>query len=303
MSKQQNSTFKCRVCGSDNLKKGKYPDIHFNSKVFTYYACRSCRSYNVFPDPDEDDFKQIYGEEDHTYLKDTPGKLEYDSNYPFAHYHGYQIKYLKELKGQLPGRSLLDFACGSGFYLEYAQRLGANVVGIEFDEEFVKTLNEKTNFDIHTLDNAKASFRDKPFDFIHLGHVLEHLPDPSAILNDLKDLAHKDTIFIVDGPLEKNRCLSRILVDLGSRIKGKPYNTFAPQHLTLTTKRSQLAFFEQNGLDKNAYYIDEQYFPLSSVFGKSFSGSLQYLAATLSIRISSLIPGSGNLFHYRGKLK
>src|SRR5690606_6511182 len=61
--------FICRICGSAILNKGKYPDIHFNSKVFSYYSCKSCSSYNVFPSPSTDDFKKIYGEEDHIYLK------------------------------------------------------------------------------------------------------------------------------------------------------------------------------------------------------------------------------------------
>lgn len=294
--------FICRICGSAILNKGKYPDIHFNSKVFSYYSCKSCSSYNVFPSPSMDDFKKIYGEEDHTYLKNTKEKIIFNFNYPFAHHQGYQIKFLNQIKNDLKGKTLLDFACGSGFYLKYAEQLGAKVVGIEFDENFVELLMEKTDLELYTLEDALENFKSKPFDYIHLGHILEHLVDPASTMGKLKKLAHKDTVFIIDGPLEKNTCLSRFYIDIGSRIKGKKFNVFAPQHLTLTTQKSQLQFFQKLGLKKEKYFVVEQYFPLPSSFGKSIGATLNYLIASCSILLSMTIPSFGNIFHYRGKL-
>jgi SAM-dependent methyltransferase len=293
----------CRICHSDALVRGKYPDIHFNNKVFSYYKCKNCSSYNVFPNPTPEDFEKIYGEEDHTYLKSTPEKIIYNFNYPFAHHQGYQIKFLNQIKQQLKGKSLLDFACGSGFYLKYAEQLGAKVVGIEFDEKFVKLLTDKTDLEIYTLDKALEIFHNKPFDYIHLGHILEHLTDPVATMDTLKKLAHKDTVFIADGPLEKNACIARFYIDFGSRIKGKKFNNFAPQHLSLTTQKSQLLFFEKVGLKKEKYIVVEQYFPLPSSIGKSIGASLSFLIGSCSILLSMIIPRFGNVFHYRGKLK
>lgn len=295
--------FICRICSSSNLIRGKYPDIHFNNKVFVYYACIKCKSYNVFPNPTIDDFKKIYGEEDHTYLKEVKEKLTYDFNFPFAHHQGIQIKFLNQIKNDLRGKTLLDFACGSGFYLKYAEQFGAKVVGIEFDESFVELLKQKTDLELYTLEKALKTFHDKPFDYIHLGHILEHLVDPTLIIEELKKLAHKNTVFIMDGPLEKNACLSRFYIDWGSRVKGKKFNEFAPQHLTLTTQKSQLQFFKEMGLQTEKYIIVEQYFPLPSSFKKSIGGSLSFLIASCSIILSMIIPSFGNIFHYRGKLK
>ena len=292
----------CRICGSGALSKGQYPDIHFNSKIFSYYNCKSCSSYNVFPNPTLEDFEKIYGATDHNYLEEVKDKLTYNFNYPFAHHQGFQIKFLKQIETQLKGKSLLDFACGSGFYLKYAEQLGAKVVGVEFDENFVKLLREKTDLELYTLENVLKVYNDKPFDFIHLGHILEHLVDPISIMEALKKLAHKDTVFIIDGPLEKNVCLSRFYIDIGSRIKGKKFNEFAPQHLTLTTQKSQLLFFEKMGLQTEKYIVVEQYFPLPSSLGKSIGASLSFLIASCSISLSLMIPTFGNVFHYRGKL-
>ena len=293
----------CRICHSVSFQKGSYPDIHFNNKVFSYYECRHCKTYNVCPSPDQEDLIKIYGAEDHSYLESIKHKLEYEFNFPFAHYHGYQIKFLNQIRTELKNKTLLDFACGSGFYLKYAEQLGAKVVGIEFDEDFVYLLKEKTDFELYTLEKALVEYENKPFDYIHLGHVLEHLVDPLSLINQLKKLAHNETVFIIDGPLEKNSCLSRFYVDLGSIIKGKEFNTFAPQHLSLTTQKSQLLFFEKLGLKKEKYIVVEQYFPLPSKFSKSIANNFNYILASFSIMLSMIIPSFGNVFHYRGRLK
>lgn len=255
--------FYCRICNSDDLNKGSYPNLHYNNKVFEYYKCKTCNSYNIYPSPNDEDLSIIY-KEDQSYLKKIKGNLNFNFNYPFGDYQGYQIHFLNEIKDQLQNKTLLDFACGSGFYMKYAQQFGAKTIGVEFGIDFIKLLNEKTGLEILSFENALQKYENKPFDFIHLGHVLEHLVNPALTMETLKKLAHKDTVFIIDGPLEKNACLSRWYVDFGSKIKGKKYIELAPQHLTLTNKESQLLFFERVGLKKEQYTIVEQFFPLPS---------------------------------------
>lgn len=294
--------YQCRICKSKKLENSPYPDAHFNKKVFKYYHCNDCLSFNVFPTPTEQDFDEMYGENDHTYLKEVKGKLQYDSNYPFAHYQGYQIDFLNEIKNDLKGKKILDYACGSGFYMNHAQNLGANVTGVEFDKKFVELLKEKTDFALYTFDELTENHSTEKFDYIHLGHVLEHLPDPTETIKTLKQFAHNDTIFLIDGPLEQNFCLHRFYVDLGSKIKGKKYRDAIPQHLTLTTQKSQLLFFKQAGLKMDKYIVTEQYFPLPNKFEASPGKIMSFLIATTSILLSKLIPTAGNIFHYRGKL-
>jgi len=205
----------CRICGNQDSVESSYPDAHFNGKVFKYFRCINCNSFNVFPTPSADDFKKMYGENDHTYLKDINGKLKYDFNYPFANHQGYQLQFLNQIKNNLKGKTLLDYACGSGFYMAYAQQLGANTVGIEFDEDFVSILNEKTDLNILTLNSLHQEYNGVKFDFIHLGHVLEHLSNPQEIIMTLKEFANQNTIFLIDGPLERNNscdfCVDKVI--------------------------------------------------------------------------------------------
>ena len=293
---------KCRICGSAFFVKSNYPDIHFNNKVFEYYKCSNCKSFNVFPVPTDSDFKKMYGQYDHRYLKQITGKLKYDYNYHFGNHQGYQLKFLNKIKENINGKLLLDYACGSGYYMKYAELLGAKVVGVEFDDDFVNLLNNKTDLDIYTFDMLKKEFKNVKFDFVHLGHVLEHLVNPYDLLKQLLKFANEDTVFLIDGPLEKNNCLSRFYIDFGSFLKAKKYNEFVPQHLTLTNFKSQLLLFDKLGMKKEEYIIVEQFFPLSYKFTKSITSNISYVVSLISILLSKIIPKSGNIFHYRGRL-
>ena len=112
----------CRLCLSEDLSGYYYPDIHFNDKVFKYYKCSNCKTVNVFPSPSQDDYKLMYGEGDHSYLKEINDVITYNYNYPFANHQGYQIKFLNQIKDELNNKTLLDYGCGSGFYMNYANK-------------------------------------------------------------------------------------------------------------------------------------------------------------------------------------
>lgn len=291
----------CRICSSKHNKKYFYPNVIFNNKVFTYYKCSNCKSVSIFPTPSNEDFSKMYGENDHTYLKDLKGELQYNFNYPFANHQGYQIYFLRKLKSELNNKTLLDYGCGSGYYMKYAENCGAQVVGIEFGKDFCKILSNKSKMQILTIDEFEIKFKNEKFDFIHLGHILEHLPVPSAFIKWLKTYAHSDTTLLIDGPLDKNFCLSRLYLDIGSRIKSKKSIELSPQHLSLTTRKSQFDFFVKNNLNPISYKVVEQYHPLPNKFaGLSFK-SFNYLLASFSIFLSSIVPRWGNVFHLKAK--
>ena len=293
----------CRICGHNNQSEAFYPDILFNSKYFKYYKCNNCKSFNVYPTPNQEDFDLMYGENDHEYLKEIEGKLNYNFNYPYGDHQGFQIKFLKQIASKLENKSLLDYGCGSGFYMKFAEKLGAHTIGIEFDSKFVKLLKEKTDLDLYTFNIFKENFKDRKFDFIHIGHVFEHLDQPKDLLQELFKYAHKDTVFLIDGPLERNSCIARWYIDLGSKIKARKFKAFPPQHISFSTAKSQLLFFDNSGLEKEAYFVKEQFYPLPNHFTKSTIGNISHIIGHISILFSKLSPDLGNVFHYRGKLK
>nr|WP_244545482.1 class I SAM-dependent methyltransferase [Algoriphagus locisalis] len=86
----------------------------------------------------------------------------------------------------VPDGRFLDIGCGLGLGLAYAQQLNCELYSTEFDTgalEFVKS-----NFPVETYqgDIWEAKYPDSFFDFIHISHVIEHVLDPKAYIEEMK---------------------------------------------------------------------------------------------------------------------
>lgn len=79
---------------------------------------------------------------------------------------------------------VLDFGCGNGEYLLRAKALGHEVTGVDFDEKALAQLRPKgiSAFALEDIDDAEWCGR---FDHVSLSHVVEHVPDPIALLAKL----------------------------------------------------------------------------------------------------------------------
>src|SRR5215208_1105797 len=84
----------------------------------------------------------------------------------------------RHLPRSLIGGRVLDVGFGDGGFLENARSMGWHVVGTDFDPEVVEKARRR-GFDarLGTVDGV-----DGPFDVITMGHVIEHLHDPVAVL-------------------------------------------------------------------------------------------------------------------------
>jgi 2-polyprenyl-3-methyl-5-hydroxy-6-metoxy-1,4-benzoquinol methylase len=86
-------------------------------------------------------------------------------------------------------RRVLDVGCGVGLNGAAAKRKGARVTGIEIvrhtSERARKVLDEVLAIDITSDASVKAGLEGKTFDLMLFGDVLEHVPDPGAVLGRL----------------------------------------------------------------------------------------------------------------------
>lgn len=291
----------CLICGSDKMNLHFYPPNKFNGKEFHYYKCEKCLSLAIFPIPSKEDFDVIYGTNDHFYLL-AKEKFNFDFKYKKYTYQYYQLKFLKEASPFLKGKKLLDYGCGNGYYIAFAQRFGIESVGIEFDKKFAELLRGKTSLNIFSWEEFAQKYSGEKFDIIHLGHILEHLPNPKELLKELKKFSHNNTMFIIDGPLENNACLSRFFISIFSKLKKRKFNEYPPQHLSFTNYDSQLLFFKSIGFKTIRYTAAEQYWPLPEKVN-TLSDGLKYLLAYCSIHFSMLFKKHGNIFHFIGKFE
>ena len=175
--------YKCPVCKS--TKKIKYI-VKYHIPIVT---CEKCDLTYATRQPRN--FDDVYSQDD--YLEKSI--LSYDKNrkYRIKRFGLERIKILKNYKKK--GR-LLDFGCGTGWFLEGAKDHFESY-GVEYSDSIREWLLEKFNIKtFKTLDSIKS----EKFDIITAFDVIEHVPDPLNLLNNLKKKLKKNGIILIYTP-------------------------------------------------------------------------------------------------------
>jgi SAM-dependent methyltransferase len=82
----------------------------------------------------------------------------------------------------VPGARALDIGCGNGFYLSYLKRHGWEVEGVDISEAAAQMAKKTFQIPVHVGEFDSQNLPVRSYDWIHMSHVLEHLPNPVASL-------------------------------------------------------------------------------------------------------------------------
>jgi len=86
-----------------------------------------------------------------------------------------------------PGQRVLDIGCGSCLSLLEAKSLGAEPYGVEADPN-VEWIARELGLRVHIGSLLDDPFPGVFFDLVVLNQVIEHVPDPAALLNRLRTI-------------------------------------------------------------------------------------------------------------------
>lgn len=187
----KNNVTNCIVCGSltevyiDTI----WDDRYGCPGVFSILECRCCGQMITGPRLKESDLPELYS----TYYprRDIDYKaLERESALVTKKYGRFK-RWLAGTDNQghylaKPGQRVLDIGCGSCLSLLELKRLGAESYGVEADP------NVAAIADYFDLNVFIGSIHDDPFpgmmfDLITLNQVIEHVPDPAALLRAVRE--------------------------------------------------------------------------------------------------------------------
>jgi SAM-dependent methyltransferase len=248
----------CPICKSGTEKaRIVFPyNTKFNNVCFTYLKCNRCTSVFIDPIPDSDTFANMYAKtsyHDCFYQSQDGGEYE-----PSA----------KLLKQYLPaGATVLDYGCGVGGFLQASSEAGFVPFGVEFDKDAADLASQRAGCNAISVEDFEALAIKPMFDAVHLGDVLEHLPDPAKTLKELLAYLKLGGILYVEGPLEINPSpvywASKLFGGLKRIVRPDFVASDPPTHLFRTDATQQLAFFSmvEPGLVLKHWHIYETGWP------------------------------------------
>jgi SAM-dependent methyltransferase len=199
----------CPVCGCNDcaeLRKAAYaPDFSVSQLQTVYRAssdhqlldrvvrCKPCGMIYLNPRLDASLIQSGYEEvEDPAFVKQNPQRIA-----TFAS----SVQSILAKTGLNPaGKKLLDVGCAGGAFLVAARAAGFEVCGVEPSRWLSGFARREYGCDVRQGILAAGMFPEGSFDVISLWDVLEHVPDPDAVLRTVRSLLKPDGYLWVNYP-------------------------------------------------------------------------------------------------------
>ena len=119
---------------------------------------------------------------------------------------------------------LLDIGCGAGTLLRAARRAGWDAAGTEVSRPAVEHVRRE-GFEVFAGELREARFPDGHFDVVTASEILEHLPDPRVLLDEVARILRPGGLFWGTTPHGRG---------LSARALGIEWSTVSPpEHLQL----------------------------------------------------------------------
>lgn len=210
--------------------------ISFVDQVFRYHRCAQCRTVYVDPIPDPATFARMYGKADY-----------HDVHYAASDLSPYRQAAALLAQHAPSGSTVLDYGCGVGHFLQAVRAEGFVPFGVEFDAAAAASAAVSVGCPVVTVSDLERLGSAQLFDVLHLGDVLEHLPDPAATLASLLPLLKPGGLLFVQGPLEINSSpvywCARLFGAFKHWLHPALPGAGVPTHLFRTSVKAQSAFF------------------------------------------------------------
>ncbi len=165
-----------------------------------------------------------------------------------------------EQVGINPEARFLDAGCGNGQWLEYFHRYHGfrNFTAVDFSSDMLAVARERMRYvdDIQAeylqADLEKIPVGSETTDIVHMFGVMDHLVDPSKVLNELHRILNKGGYLILNAPIRYSFChwsnlafgispeywgvtpkskLERVKMILDFKSKMKHYKYYEPREL------------------------------------------------------------------------
>lgn len=172
-----------------------------------------------------------------------------DGEYESGSYRGTDSISLVDLKDRnrrleaherlFAGRRVVDFGCGRGLFLAKAAKQATEVMGVELQASYRQNLNHKGILCVRDLAEVPEGV-----EVIFMLHVLEHLPQPIEVLEEVRSKLAPGGIIVIEVPHARDFMLDFLNVEAFRDF------TLWSQHLVLHTRDSLARMLQVAGFQR-----------------------------------------------------
>ena len=239
----------CCICSSNNLTYLNF-GYYFNEQSLRAVKCRNCAAIFIYPQPSQEDIKSLY-EKDYFKSSDLQirphGRADYFQSVESEKEKITYEKRLREISKIVDKGTLLDIGCGPGHFLRFVKQKGWDVTGIEISDFAASYARETFNLNVITGTIDSVKLPPNTFDVIFLGDLLEHVPNPKILLENLRELLSDKGIIYIEIPSVTNGLFSRLGNILFKTINRVKYINLPPYHLFEFTPNNCKMLFKISG--------------------------------------------------------
>ncbi|MBN2441726.1 MAG: class I SAM-dependent methyltransferase [Spirochaetales bacterium] len=179
----------CRICQSSRSTE------FLKSEEYCFVRCSSCHFIYQNPAPVFSDLRKRYTQGYFEY------ELENEKNFFSLMKLGLKDINLEVIPADLfENNNFLDIGCATGMLCAYIKEQGWNVKGVDLCKESAVYGKQNRGVDIFAGTLAEAGFPDSYFSFIHFSHLIEHVPDPKALLIEVRRILTDKGIAVITTP-------------------------------------------------------------------------------------------------------
>lgn len=197
----------CNVCGSSRLRPWA---VSFAADALhrSMARCADCGMFCANPMCTEEELNSFYA---NSYYADSGAAMI--RAFP-GHVETSRSRIARDILplAPPPGR-FLEVGCGYGPVLIAARDLGYEVTGIELGDQAREWAAREHGLEMHGRILEECGFADASFDVIFAWHVIEHVPDMTRFLNEVRRVLKPGGIFFFGTenyrslPIRVNRAL------------------------------------------------------------------------------------------------
>ena len=189
----------CNLCGSDrfepHLVRG---DLNlYLPGEFQLVRCNNCELIYQNPRPLAADLMTMYPQEYDQYQDAT--KREHSRILQLDRLYGLR-KRSKAVMRHIERGRLLDVGCATGEFLNAIRDKGWEVVGVEPSPLASRWARENLDLDVKTGTLETVALPDESFDVVTMWNVIEHVPDPHAVLSKAYRLLRSNGLLVLTTP-------------------------------------------------------------------------------------------------------